>query len=361
MPPLTAQEYKSLERSLRREGCRDAIVVEKGTNAILDGEHRYGICQRYGIPFEVVEKDFPNKTAAKIWMVDNQLARRNLTPYARSVLALELEPLLAEQARERQAVGRRLKRPLNSAGCQSESRETRDEVAKRAGVSHDTIARVKLIRDEGTEEEKSRLMRPDCTLSINQVYRRVRRDQMRTETPPFPKRRFAVILADPPYEYEFTQAENRAVENHYPTMTLEAMKNLPIGEITDKDCVLLLWAPPPKLQEAITLLTAWAFSYRSGIVWVKDKIGMGYYARAQHEHLLIATKGNPPVPPPDKRPSSVIRAPRGRHSEKPEKVYELIEQMYPSFEKIELFARPTSRRAGWTYWGNEVDPSREGA
>lgn len=85
---------------------------------------------------------------------------------------------------------------------------------------------------------------------------------------------------------------------------------------------------------------------------------MGYYFRAQHEVLLLATKGNPPVPAERNRPPSVIHAARAGHSEKPEKVYELIEQMYPNFEKIELFARPRKPRPGWKFWGNEV-PTRD--
>jgi N6-adenosine-specific RNA methylase IME4 len=352
IPPLTSEECESLRCNLLEQGCRESIVVWKGRNIILDGYHRYEICQRHGIPFDVLEKDFPNRSAAKIWMIDNQLARRNVTQYARSLLALELEPLLAGQARERQALGRKLKRSLNSAGCLSKSHETRDEVAKRAGVSHDTIAKVKLIIQKGTEKEKADLLNPDSNISIHKVYRRIRRNELKANTPPFPKKRFAVIYADPPYQFEFTESECRTVENHYHTMTHEELKNLPVPDIAGETCVLFLWAPACKLLEAASLLNSWGFSYRTHAIWVKNKIGMGHYFRTQHEVLLIGTKGNPPTPAENNRPPSIIRARRRRHSEKPEKVYELIEQMYPSFEKVELFARKT--RKGWTSWGNEV-------
>jgi N6-adenosine-specific RNA methylase IME4 len=356
-PPLTPQEFKSLERSLRDEGCREPIVVLKGTNTILDGHHRHEICQKHLIPFQVLEKDFPNKDAAKIWMIDNQLARRNLTLYGRCVLAIQRGFVLQKKAREHQREGGRSKVSQNS----EKAIDVNKESAKRAGLSHDTIAKVRIILEKGTEAEKAQLNTPGSRVTIHKVYRRIRRDELKANTPPFPKKKFAVIYADPPYQFEFTESQRRAVENHYHTMTFEELKNLPVPGIAGEDCVLFLWTPGCKLLEAASLLSSWGFCYRTHAIWVKDRIGMGYFFRAQHEVLLVGVKGAPPVPAESKRPSSVIRAKRRGHSQKPEKVYKLIEQMYPEVEKIELFARPTNHRPGWTYWGNQVDLPREGA
>ncbi len=182
--------------------------------------------------------------------------------------------------------------------------------------------------------------------------------------PPLPEKQFSVIYADPPWRYEFSQSEARSIEAHYPTMSLEEICALPIP--ATKDAVLFLWAPPPKLKEAMQVIDAWGFKYRASMVWVKvevreersgllavrPQIGMGYYARETHELLLIARKGDIALPNPDNRFSSVILAPRTEHSRKPEVVYELIERMYPNFSKIELFAR--RKRPGWTSWGVEI-------
>ena len=100
------------------------------------------------------------------------------------------------------------------------------------------------------------------------------------------------------------------------------------------------------------MLPAWQFDYRTSMVWVKDQIGMGYYARQQHELLLIAKRGELPVPEERNRPASVIHAPRTEHSVKPARFYELIEAMYPGLSYLELFARNT--RPGWTSWGNQT-------
>jgi N6-adenosine-specific RNA methylase IME4 len=127
---------------------------------------------------------------------------------------------------------------------------------------------------------------------------------------------------------------------------------LPVTEVATDDAVLFLWSPMSKLAEALRVVEAWGFEHRSGMCWVKDQIGMGHYVRGQHELLLIARRGLPPHPAEADRPSSVVHAPRGRHSEKPQEFYALIERMYPELPKVELFARV--RRDGWDAWGNEV-------
>jgi N6-adenosine-specific RNA methylase IME4 len=355
IPPLSKEEYESLEKSLRAEGCREDIVVWKRGDklVIVDGHHRYKLCRQYNIPFAILEKEFENADAAKAWMIRNQLARRNLTDYARCLLALDLEPSLRREAKERQREGGKHKVRQNSYAAI----DVKKQLADFARVSHDTLNKVKVIREKATEQEKAELSAPYSKLTIHGVYRRIRQDELRTETPPFPKEKFTILYVDPPWQFRHTESANRAIENHYPTMRLEELKALSVKEHARDNCVLLLWAPAPLLKEAIELSEAWGFRYQTCAVWDKERIGMGYYFRQQHEHLLVATKGSPRVPLPRNRPPSVLRAPRSKHSQKPAKVYELIEQMYPNFEKIELFARPTKPRPGWTFWGNEVPKS----
>lgn len=165
-------------------------------------------------------------------------------------------------------------------------------------------------------------------------------------------RKYNVVYADPPWRYEYSISTSREIENQYPTMSIEDICSLPIDTIAERDCVLFIWATSPKLLEAMQVLTAWGFEYRTNGVWVKDKIGMGYYFRQQHELLLIATRGNIPAPSPEARVSSVIEAPRTDHSKKPEEVYEIIEGMYGDLPMIELFCRKP--REGWGAWGNQI-------
>jgi len=169
--------------------------------------------------------------------------------------------------------------------------------------------------------------------------------------PELPVGVFNIIYADPPWLYDFSRSPTRAIENQYPTMELEQIKKMPLPAIAE-DAVLLMGATSPKLREALEVVEAGGFEYKTTMVWVKDKIGIGYYARQQHELLLIGGKGKSVVPRESNRPSSIIEAPRLGHSSKPEEVYEIIEGMYPNGKPIELFAR--GKREGWTSWGNEA-------
>jgi len=116
---------------------------------------------------------------------------------------------------------------------------------------------------------------------------------------------------------------------------------------------LFLWSTNPHLPDALQVIEAWGFEYKTNIVWVKDKAGLGFIVRGQHEVLLIATRGDFPAPLPAVRPPSVITAPRREHSRKPDEAYEVIERMYPDLPKIELFAR--GAREGWEAWGNQAN------
>lgn len=169
---------------------------------------------------------------------------------------------------------------------------------------------------------------------------------------PTGEQKFSVIYADPPWQYDFAETANREIENQYPTMDIEDIKAINVSEFCHTDAVLYLWATAPKLRESLSVMEAWGFEYKTNMVWVKDKIGMGYWARSQHELLLIGTRGNFPAPSKEKRVSSIIEAPRTKHSQKPVQCAELLETLYLDMAKIELFCR--SPREGWTVWGYEA-------
>lgn len=146
IPPLTDDEFQRLERSILDEGVREPIITWNGV--IVDGHNRYNITQKHALVCPTRERQFESRDAAKIWIIENQFARRNLNSYNRSVLALKLEPLYAAEAKRRQ--GTRTDIVQNSAPS-SDTGKTRDKVAKAAGVSHDTIRKVKVIEAEANK------------------------------------------------------------------------------------------------------------------------------------------------------------------------------------------------------------------
>jgi N6-adenosine-specific RNA methylase IME4 len=163
---------------------------------------------------------------------------------------------------------------------------------------------------------------------------------------------YNVIYADPPWRFEAYSREtgsNRAPE--YPTMTLDQIKALTIPAAND--CVLFLWATAAMLPQALEVVAAWGFTYKSHCIWVKDRIGTGYWWRNLHELLLVATRGSVPAPPTALRLPSVFHEPIGRHSAKPPGFAEFIEAWFPHSPKLEMFAR--ERRPGWACWGNELE------
>jgi len=164
---------------------------------------------------------------------------------------------------------------------------------------------------------------------------------------------FNVILADPPWRFEPWSQQtgmDRAAENHYPTMTIEAIRAIDVPAADD--CVLFLWATNPMLPAALDVMAAWRFTYRTNMVWAKDRPGLGYWTREFHELLLIGSRGNIPAPAPGKQYDSVQRFARLAHSQKPEGFAEIIEDMFPTASRLEMFARRP--RLGWQTWGNEA-------
>jgi N6-adenosine-specific RNA methylase IME4 len=161
---------------------------------------------------------------------------------------------------------------------------------------------------------------------------------------------YQIIVADPPWEYDFPPSESRAIENQYPTATVETI----CSHVPDaaEDSVLFLWVPAPKNPEGLQVMAAWGFTYKAGAVWDKEVFGMGHWFRGQHELILVGTKGEMSPPAESLRIRSVIREPRGAHSEKPEALMLHIENAYPGCSKLEMYSR--APREGWAAWGNEV-------
>jgi N6-adenosine-specific RNA methylase IME4 len=164
---------------------------------------------------------------------------------------------------------------------------------------------------------------------------------------------FGVVYADPPWRFEPYSRDtgmDRAADNHYPTEPVERICAMQVPAADD--AVLFLWATTPMLPQALTVMEAWGFTYKSHCVWRKDHDGTGYWFRNRHELLLVGTRGNVPAPAPGEQYSSVIEAALGRHSEKPAAFAEMIEEMFPNVPAVELFAR--GPRLGWAVWGNEA-------
>lgn len=204
-------------------------------------------------------------------------------------------------------------------------------------------------------------------------------------TDPFadlPRGHYGAILADPPWHFKTYNEKGRqrcpdwkrfkgSPSRHYDTMTIDDLAALPVADVAADDCCLLLWVSWPMLPDAMRLISAWGFEYKTcGFDWMKAHagqldmlrddadvlMGMGYWTRANSEPCLLATRGKP------KRLSAAVRQgiiePRREHSRKPDCVHGRIERLVAG-PYLELFAR--QQRPGWDTWGNETSKFAEAA
>lgn len=166
IPALALDEFQMLEENCKEYRIRDALVVGvfPGSDGpvLIDGHNRYEIAKKNNISFETKRIDFPSREDAIDWIIRNQLGRRNIPKYVRGELILKLKPRIAEQAKANQGTRTDI--------CQKSDKsiDTKKELAKLAGVSHDTIHKVEVIAEKAPEETKQALRRGD--VSINQVY-----------------------------------------------------------------------------------------------------------------------------------------------------------------------------------------------
>jgi N6-adenosine-specific RNA methylase IME4 len=176
-------------------------------------------------------------------------------------------------------------------------------------------------------------------------------DKMTLTTQPEGPRRFRTILADPPWDVQQKGARGAAM--HYPLMTLDRIKAMPVGELAEDDAHLWLWVTNATLRHGYDVAEAWGFTVRSPLTWVKFYLGLGAYLRNSTEHLLFATRGKAPVN--FRSQPTWINAPMQDHSHKPEEQFAVIERI-SNGPYLELFARrrPPST-ADWSVWGNQVE------
>ena len=168
-----------------------------------------------------------------------------------------------------------------------------------------------------------------------------------------PEGKYRVIYADPPWQYGgcMNPDAGMAADLQYPTMPLDEIAALPVADLAADNAVLFLWTTSPLLQDSFTIINAWGFQYKASFVWDKVKHNFGYYNSVRHEFLLVCTKGSC-TPDNSKLYDSVQSIERTEHSKKPEEFRQIIDDLYPSGPRIELFAREPADN--WQSWGNQV-------
>lgn len=379
MPAMTAGEFQALKADILENGQYETIKLYDGK--ILDGRHRYQACRELNI--EPKTENWVGNNSLE-YVLSVNLQRRHLTESQRAMAAAEVATL-PKGANQHTAV----------------AAPTQQSIAKLFAVSPDSIQRGKKVISQGSAALIEQVRNGEVsvakaaelvTLSKNKQVAALKATEretlahaaeIRAKRGELVKQKrievmqariennkaleaddlgssFSLIYADPAWRYAATgkSGSRLRIENQYPTMTTAEICALPVEGICDKDAMLFLWVPSSLLRDGLEVMSAWGFEYVTQAVWHK-KGGkapfMGGVFLQAHETLLVGKRGNG-LPGPDSKNkiSSVIEAPRGKHSQKPDLMYGLFEKMYPAFKNnfVELFAR--KKRDGWASWGNEV-------
>jgi len=352
--PLLPEELEQLTKNIIADGCRDPLVVWGGV--LIDGHNRFKICTENEIHYSTKSMNFKNRSQVKEWIIENQFGRRNISNFTRAELALELEDLFKEKAKENLKLSKGRGKKGLATLPKVKPENTREEVAKKAKVSSRTIGKVKTIQKKATPEQKKRLKSGEET--INKIYNEIKKEEKKEEYIDRIKecelsteKKYRVIYADPPWFYGNSRIAGDA-KDHYSTMKTEKICKLPVKDLSEKDSVLFLWVTSPLLEDGLKVINEWGFKYKSSFVWDKVKHNFGFYNSMRHEFLLIATRGKGVPENPEQLDSVVSIEKTKKHSEKPEKFREIIDLLYPNGKRIELFSR--SKHENWETWGNEV-------
>ena len=310
--PLSPEEYSRLEQNLLENGIREPISVWVDT--IIDGHNRYELAQKHNLAYTTITYEFENEDEVKLWILKNQAGRRNLSPYDRAKLALRMKPIIAAKAKEQQA-RKSADFVLQNSVEQNPSATTQQELAAIAGVSHDTIYKVEFLEQKAAQEIKDKIRRKE--LSIDAAYKEIKRRDIKaiTERP--------TIYKPAPIDGKF---DVLLVNSCGSTMELEAIKNIDVPAADDS--IMFIWATPLKLSDALAILEAWQFLYKTCMVWHNGN---------KYELLLVGVKGN--VKAPVDELSFLHAEDKTGKSTKPDYYYNLIENIFPGMRYLEIFAK----------------------
>jgi N6-adenosine-specific RNA methylase IME4 len=371
-PPMEGAAFDALVADIKANGLREPLVMFGGL--LLDGRNRWRAAEAAGIT--ITDKDIkqfdPKKYGDPLaFVISMNLQRRQLDESQRAMVAAKLANLKDGQ-RSDEVSGTSIEGAamlLNVGRASVEraktvQREAVPEIVTAVEQGHLAVslgARAAKMSAEDQAEVAARAAKGEINVVRKVIKQKIRKEKelrLGAKQIALPQKKYGVILADPEWKFEtWSQLGlvNTSPDNHYPTSALAEIKARGVASISADDCVLFLWGTVPMTPQALEVMAAWGFRYVTNFAWVKDHPGTGYWNRNQHETLFIGTKGKPPAPAPGTQWSSVIFAPVGEHSEKPERVLEMIEAYFPTLPKIELNRRGAAR-AGWDAWGNEVEP-----
>jgi N6-adenosine-specific RNA methylase IME4 len=376
-PLMEGGAFDALVADITQNGIRDPLVAYE--DMILDGRNRWRAAERAGITItaKLVKQFNPEREGDPLeWVISKNLQRRHLDESQRAMVGSKLETF--EHGGDRKSSDQDAIWHLD-----------RDAVARMLNVSERSIARARVVRDSSNPNlidlvehgrvnvsraaaivkhpesfQHSVVAKIESGMKPTEALRQARREALPDKVAQLPVGKHRVIYIDPPWQYNDARQtgdhrESTGAIHHFSTMTLDELKLLDVKSLAADNCVLLLWAVFPMLPEALDLVKALGFKYKTAFVWDKGHGAFGSYHDAEAELLIIATIGSC-VPEADQKEKQIQRFARSAHSRKPEEWRSLIDKLWPNGARVELFRRGDVP-AGWTTWGAEAEQSEAAA
>jgi N6-adenosine-specific RNA methylase IME4 len=339
-------DIKGLAASIGELGLLHPVVI-KPDGELIAGERRLRAAESLGwkeIPVTVIDLD----SVVRGEFAENA-HRKDFRPSEAVAIKRALEPLERAAAKQRQREGGRRGGQGSGKLPEASKGNAADKAARATGMARRTLEKAEAVvaAAEVEPEKYGKLVADmDRTGRANGPYKRLRNmrqaELIRAEPPPLPGRGpYRVIVVDPPWPYELHDDDpsHRAIRP-YPTMSIERMCALPVGQIMHADAVLWMWIPNWELVHGahLPILRAWGDCQPKTILtWEKDKMGYGDWLRCQTEHAIMAVRGKPIVTLTNQ--STLLRAPVRAHSQKPAEFYDLVESLCPAPRYADLFSR----------------------
>jgi len=344
LPKLPQEEYEALKESIKTEGQHYPIIVNK-ERMILDGHHRYQICNELGLAPKYEVKEFPSPLHEKKFVIESNLLRRQLTTFQRIEMGKPLLGIERELAKERQGT----RTDLIEGNIEQNFARSLEVFAEKVGSNKETVRQALWLIENAPKEELEPLRNDEK--AISNLYKETKRwqtiDDLKEKAKHLPRieGKYNVIVVDPPWAYgTIYDPQGRRCASPYPEMSIEELKQLEIP--CSEDCVLWLWTTNAFIHDAFHLLEAWGFEPKTILTWVKNTIGLGNWLRGQTEHCILAVKGKPIIDLTNQ--ATVLFAESKEHSKKPVEFYKLVDSLcYGS--KLDFFGR--EKHEGWEIYG----------
>ena len=367
---IDESKVRELAQSMSEVGLINPITVTQD-KTLITGAHRLAAAKLLGwTEIEATVSELEG-FRAELAEIDENLMRNELhyidsgNLQVRRRELLEAMGLMAKAGDNQYSGGDNLAPPTTVAELASRSGVSERTFQRRAQIAINTEPEVqvaikaadlpqkdaeKIARMEPEKQKQVAEKLMEGAKSLVDANRLIKREEVHA-TPEL-SGKYRVIYADPPWSYgDKAPSYPGVAENHYPTMTLAELCDLPVAEIADENAVLFLWTTSPLLEESFEVVNAWGFKYKSSFIWDKVKHNMGHYNSVRHELLLVCTRGSC-TPDNNKLYDSVVSEERTEHSKKPETFRNIISDLYPRGNRVELFARSSVN--GWDVWGNQA-------